>query len=100
LPNINKSWVTNDVVEVYEFDCWWVGKIICRLPCETKYVIYFLESSQEMQIDASCAHVLVKIGCNQTMHVILFGNCTLLAWYALYFIQLLSFFLKIDFERV
>ncbi|KAH9557496.1 hypothetical protein CY35_07G087100 [Sphagnum magellanicum] len=49
LPNINnKSWVNNDVVEVYEFNCWWVEKIIQPLPCETKYVVYFLESSQEM----------------------------------------------------
>ncbi len=40
-PNINNtSWVENNVVEVYEFDCWWVGKIICHLPCEIKYVIY------------------------------------------------------------
>jgi hypothetical protein len=30
----------NNVVEVYESDCWWVGKIICHLPCETKYVPY------------------------------------------------------------
>jgi len=41
-PNVNNtSWVENNVVEVYEFDCWWVGKIICHLSCETKYVIYF-----------------------------------------------------------
>jgi hypothetical protein len=54
-PNINnKSWVNNDAIEVYEFDCWWVGKIIQCLPCETKYVIYFLESSQEKKIAASC----------------------------------------------
>jgi hypothetical protein len=40
-PNINNmSWVENNVVEVYDFDCWWVGKIICHLPYETKYVVY------------------------------------------------------------
>jgi len=48
------SWVENDFVEVYESDSWWVEKIICRLPCETKYVVYFPESSKEMQVDASC----------------------------------------------
>jgi hypothetical protein len=48
LPNKNKSCVNNDVVEVYEFNCWWVGKIIWCLPCETKYFLYFLESSQEV----------------------------------------------------
>jgi hypothetical protein len=37
----NTSWVENNVVELYESDCWWVGKIICHLPCETKYVVYF-----------------------------------------------------------
>jgi hypothetical protein len=50
----NTSWVDNDVVEVYEYDYWWVGNIICHLPCATKYVVYFPESSKEMQVDASC----------------------------------------------
>ncbi len=52
-PNINTSWVENDVIEIYESNYWWVGKIIHYLPCETKYVIYFLENSKEMQVDAS-----------------------------------------------
>jgi hypothetical protein len=54
-PNVNNmSWVENDDVEVYEFDCMWVGKIIHHLPCETKYVVYFPKSPKEMQGDASC----------------------------------------------
>ncbi len=48
-PNINNtSWVDNDVSEVHESDCWQVGRIICRIPCETKHVVYFLESLEEM----------------------------------------------------
>ncbi len=57
-PNINKkSWVKNDVIEVYESDCWWVGKIIKYLLRENKYVVDFPKSSQEMQVDASCIHI-------------------------------------------
>jgi hypothetical protein len=44
----NTSWVENDVIEIYESNCWWVGKIIHHLLCETKYVVYFLESLEEM----------------------------------------------------
>jgi hypothetical protein len=45
-PNINNtSRVENDDVDVYEFDYWWVGKIIHYLPCETKYVVYFPKCS-------------------------------------------------------
>lgn len=39
----NTSWVENDVIEIYESNCWWVGNIICCLPCETKYVYISLK---------------------------------------------------------
>jgi hypothetical protein len=45
-PNINNtSWVENNVVEVYESNCWWVGKIICHLPCETKKFVCFRKNA-------------------------------------------------------
>jgi hypothetical protein len=100
-PDINNmSWVENDVIEIYESNCWWVGKTIRYLPCETKYVVYFFEIQKKCKL---MHHVydLVKIGCIQTMHVILLGNYTLFTWYVFYFIQVFfSFFLKFGFHHI
>ncbi|CAM6027129.1 unnamed protein product [Sphagnum balticum] len=71
------SWDENDVVEVYEYDSWWVGKIIRHLPCETKYVVYFLKSSKEMQFDASMSIRSHQDWVQSMMHTILLGNYTL-----------------------
>jgi len=40
------------------------------------------------------AYSLLKIGCNQTMRVILLGKYTLFAWYVFYFIQVFFFFFE------
>ncbi len=45
-PNINNtSWVENNVVEVYESNCWWVWKIICHLACATKKFVCFRKNA-------------------------------------------------------
>jgi len=53
-PSLNvTSWLNKDAVEVYHSHCWWGGIIQNYLASDNKYVVYFRESMEELEIDAS-----------------------------------------------